>query len=97
MTFQEMTPEAFEKLFVVASPRQLSNFFPPRILPLRELLLQNGAIKFLFGIEVPKDDGFIHLSMGCQIPSRSTAKSISRKHLDCRFDDLLPLARFVHK
>jgi hypothetical protein len=73
------------------------NLFTPGILPLSELLLQDGSIKLLLGIEVPKDDGFIHFGVGCQIPSRGTAKSIPRKHLDRRFDNVLPLARSFHK
>jgi len=65
--------------------------------PLRELLLQDGSIKLLLGIEVPKDDGFVYFRMGSQIPSRGASKAVPGKHVDRRFDNLLPLARFFHK
>jgi hypothetical protein len=97
VTFEELVSKIFEKFLVISGIRELLNFFTPGLLPLSELLLQDGAIKFLLGIEVTEDNCFIHLSVCREIPSRGSAKSVPRKYLDCGLYDVLPFPTFFHK
>ena len=89
--------KVLEKLLVVDRFGELLDFLTLDVLPLTELLLQNGAIKFLLGIEVPKDNRFVYFGMCRQVPSRGSSKSILREHLDRRFNNVLPLTAFFHK